>query len=962
VRAAVAGAGAGSATLAAGALATGPLAPAWELGVVWALATLACILAAGYALQPLRGLLGGGAARLLSPIRRDLISPLRSAYELAQHGGGPGTSSALIEAHAAHLRAELAKLPPRRVVPARWVRHPSVAAGLAGMLAAGAVLLASDRAAAGAWALLHPGEHDAGGVPVAAVFRDVRARLVYPGYLEREATVVEDPTHLAAPPGTTIEMSGRTRFEARAAELEIAGTPLRMEREDERWVARFLLRADAALVLRARSANGVWVRDATVRSVHVVPDQTPRVTLLLPSADAIVEAHEAIPIAFDAQDDVGVVAADLVVRGADGREQRRRIATPERPLLDLRGDDTITMAEIGAQAGDRIEIWVEARDGDDVSGPHVGRSESRTLTLASEATRREQATEALEALLDRAIAVLADRLEQPPVAEEEPARARFSAIRTSTEALTSGLDAHAERLRARGGRRTDAVLFHEAAARVRRLLFEEMRLHGPSLGALAARQGVDARAITELEHDVLLLADVLTRARVEDAAAIARELEQLRREIASLLAELRRADTAEARSAILVAIARAEQRLADLRARMAQMGTAIPQEFANVSEGEMRQSEDALASLREALARNDLDAAQHALTRLEQQIDALARAIGAGESSFSEAHFGPRERALAEALDRLMGLEAEQRELARRTGEVRGLAARRALDAADERSVEEARRLAGRVRAVRDALGPIDRERLSSTDREAFDALLQRLRDTEDALSTGDLDEARRMAESAGDQLDELARDLELESLMFPGHDGQTARSRRAAADAQRRLRDLRAEIDQTLPDLADHVSTAERGRMKADAPRQRNVRTAAGELAERFDHGPDGNPLSPEIAAGLRDVRRSMDDAIRGLERGDPAGAARAQDEAARRLSELREQVEQDMQRSSGGGGGRDEGPAPPGLRSEVRIHGADEFSGPMDLRRRVLDAMQDAPPSGYEEAVRRYYEGLLR
>ena len=44
------------------------------------------------------------------------------------------------------------------------------------------------------------------------------------------------------------------------------------------------------------------------------------------------------------------------------------------------------------------------------------------------------------------------------------------------------------------------------------------------------------------------------------------------------------------------------------------------------------------------------------------------------------------------------------------------------------------------------------------------------------------------------------------------------------------------------------------------------------------------------------------------------------------------------------------------------VRIPRADEFSGPMQMRRRLLDAMREAPPPEYEGAVGRYYEELLR
>ncbi|AKF06229.1 DUF4175 family protein [Sandaracinus amylolyticus] len=962
-RAVAAALGTATAVLAIGAWIAGPLAASAIVILVWSCAIVGAAVAGGLAIAPARALAGSGAARLVASMRPELVSPLRTAFELSAAPVAAGASSELVAAHAQRLGAEIARVPADRVVPAgRWLRHPTVIGGAVALGIAAGVVLGVDRAAAGAWALVHPGEQDAEGTRVAAALEAVQARLVFPGYLGRGATVIADPSRLELPLGTSVELSGRARFDATAATLDAAGTEVAMERDGERWVARFLVRTDGPLSIRLRADDGRWARDATVRSIHVLPDETPRVSMLSPAEDAIVEGTETLTVLFEAHDDVGVAAVDLVVKGADGREQRRRIATPEAGRTELTGDDQLALGDLGASPGDRVEVWIEASDGDDVSGPHVGRSETRTLTLASEATRRDESLGALQELVDLAVSTLADRLELPVTDQEAQARARFDSLRGVTERLLFSLDGFASRARSGETRRTDAALYGEASTRIRRLLFEEMRAHVPNVGALALRQRIDARSVTELEDDVLLLADLLTRARIEDAAAIARELESLRREIASLLRELQRADTPEARAALLAAIARAQQRLEDLRARMSRLGTAVPQEFANAQEAEARETQQALEQLRESVERGDLDAASQALTRLEQEIDALARALGASEESFGEERFGPRDQALADALDRLHGLEGEQRELARRTTDVRGSAARRALEAAGARGEEAARRLAGRAREVREALSPIDRERLTSLERDSFDAIQQRIRDAEDALSTGDLGEASRMVASAEEQLGDLSRDLALDAMMFPGHEGQTSRAAHAAQQAERRLSELRASLDEALPDLGDHLGDGERGQLSGDAPRQRTARGAAGDLAEAFEAGPDGQPLSPDAAEQLGEIARLMEEGARGLDRGDPATASRAQEEAARRLTELREQIEQDMQRSSGGGGGGDDGSAAPDFRRRVQIHDPNQFEGPMDLRRRLLDAMGESPPQGYEDSVQRYYEGLLR
>lgn len=960
VRGLVASVGAGALFLAAGAWLIGPLASAMMVAFIWSLALASTTGIWLWMAKPLTQITGGGASSLLAEVRGDLVSQVRSAFELSR--AEAGASQELVLAHAERVSRELEPYPASRVVPSRlWLRHPSVGLGVASVLGALAFLFTVERATGGAWALFHPGERDALGAPVAAVFGELEARLVFPAYLARAPRVARDMTRLEVPAGTTIELSGQVRMAATAAELELGETHIAMTLEGERVRARFLARVDGPIGLRLRDGDGTWIRDATRRAIRIVPDAAPSVTMVAPDGDMIVERDDTIPVVADASDDVGITAIDLVLRFADRSEQRHRIATPEPASAHVSANDVLTVAEFGMTPGDQVEVWVEATDNNDVSGPHIGRSSSRTLTLASAATRREESLVLLDALVDLAIHALADRLETRVPEEEAASRTRRPALRASATRLMSALSTFAATARS-GAAPQDAALYEDAARRIRRLDHAEEQLHGATLGSFSRRQQADERMVAELEEDVLLLHDLLMRARIGDAAEIARELESLRREISSLLAELRRADTPEARAALLSAIARAEQRLSDLRARMSRLGTAVPEEFANARQDEAAESQDALAALRQAVLSGNLDAAQQSLTRLEQEIDALAGALGEREESFGEERFGPRNRALADAYDRVMGLEAEQRELARRTTEVRAAAAQRALERAGERGADSARRLTPRARSIERALAPIDRERLSSMERDALDAVKQRLRDAADALSTGDLGEAHRMAESAEDELGNLARDLSLDAMMFSGHDGHTARAARAASDAERQLRDFRDALDDALPDLGSHLDASGSGQMRADAARQREAQRAASDLAETFEQGPDGTPLSPEASLALREITRWMSEGAGHLDGTNPAEAARAQEEAARRLTELREQLDSERQRSSGGGNGGEGGQSRPEVAGRVRIRDGSDFEGPMELRRRLLDAMHDAPPDGYEESVRRYYESLLR
>ena len=958
IRAACLMGGAGLAVFALASAAIGPVVSVPVAFTVWIAIAAVGGGAAVFGLRGARAIRGSAVARLLADVRPELGSATRSASERDRDARARALAPELVEAHAARVREALADVPPERVVPLRKLRDPAVLGGLCAAGLAIAFILSFDRSASGAWALLHPTTEDEGGVRMAAIVSRVDARLVFPEYLARTSESLEEVARIDAPRGTSVTLRVETRVRAREGILEIGDTRVRLTATaDGELEGRFVVRDDAMLAILVLDEADRWLRDPVQRPLRIVADETPRVALLSPEEDLVVELREEIPLSWEARDDLGLRAIELVVRTADRREIRRRMTSfDDVAEVEAAGEASVVPATFSAQPGDDLLVWIEAHDGDEVSGPKVGKSVQRRLTVASEATRRAAALADLEGVLDAAVHALADRLETEIPEDRDEAKRRHHRLAASTRRLTSMLST----LAASEGALADADVLSEIARRLERAITREGRLYVGSVAPRPRREDADARIVEELENDTLLLADMMGRAQIEDAAAIARELDDLRRQMVSLLEELRRADSPEARQALMAAIARAQARMRELAQRLAQMARDVPQDYVNYDALPQAETENALEALREAVERGDLDAAEQQLTELQRQIDSIAKTLGGGMEQFAEARFGPRERALAEALDTLAGLEAEQQRLARNSGEVRRRAAERALAETGASGEEAAQRLAQRAEQVARSLeragsgGPVDPE--------AYERARQRMQDVHDALSTGDLGEARRMAEEASQDVENVSRDLDLSALMFPGAEGATSEAAREARQAAEQLRDLRRSIDRAIPRVGDFVDEGGQRQMREDGSRQGEVAETADRLAEQLEEGPDGAPLSPETAEGVREARESMDRGRRALERRDPIDASRAQEEAARRLTELREQLEREQQQREGGGAGGNQGGEGAFDREPVRIPGAEEFEGPMEMRRRLLDAMRESAPAGYEEAVRRYYEDLLR
>ena len=948
VRALLMAAGVGALAFVAAASTVGPVASGWSAGLAWAVVGLGALASGWLGWRPARDFRAGRVSRLFREQHPALVSATRSVAELANDRSA---GEELVEAHAQRTAERLRGIRARRLWPWRRLLAPEPIVGLVALVVAGALLASVDRARAGAYALTHPGERDEG-TRVARVVASTRARLRFPAYMRRADVIRTDEDRVEAPRGTAIRFAFRPLVPITAATLIAPGQSVPLTQEDGWWVASFVTRESGPLIVEVLDPSGRTLRDADQRTVVALVDEAPEVSLDEPE-DLVVDLAESLALVFEARDEIGVVEIALCIRTPGGEVEKRRLETFPEPVLQHRGHTRIAPVELGARPGDQLALWIEARDSDDVSGPNVGRSQEITLQIASEATRREAFTGDLRQVLDAGLHTLADRVETPVPADEAPGRTRDEAIDGSTERYLTGLEALGE---GAGDAFDPSVLrgMHREAGRARAR--EKQALDRNR----AARVEANEAMVGLLEEQVLLLSDLLGRARLQDAAALTRELEELRREMRSLLAELRRTDSPEARRALMAALARARARLSELEQRLASMGEAVPGEFLNTDSLQTPEARDALGALQGALDRNDLDAAERALTALEQRIDALAKSLGDADEAYAEARFGPRQQAMAEALDRLAGLEAEQRQLAERTQEVRRQAAERALGAAGGEAQEAARAVAERARGAEEALSKIPRDVLSPSDEENLDRARQRLRDTAAALETGDLGEARRMASEAEREAERLARDLEVSALMFSGREGRTAEAAQRARRASESVRGMGRALDESLPRVADFVEGAQGQQMRTDADRQGLAREVADALHQAFASEPDGAPLSPEGAEVMDRVGETMERAREALRRGDPLGASRGQEEAARELTELREQLERQSRSQSGSGGG--EGGQTSGPRRRVQIPEAAEDAEAARRRRRILDAMRDHAPDGYEDAVRLYYEELLR
>ncbi len=928
----------------------GPMTPVVWICIGWAGVFAVIAAAVAWSIQPLRRLRGHGALGLVAAEQPTLLSPLQSAYELQAEGA---FSRELVVAQRVGVLRALDASPVRKFIPWRWLGQPALAAAM--LLAVFAWWsMGFDRAAGGGYALLHARTVAIDGVLTSHVVARTDAVLAFPDYMRRANERADDADHLAVPRGTTVEYTVTPIGDAARVVIELPGRHVQADRVGQRFVASFVADTDGAIAIYVESDRGERRIDHRARSIQVLIDDPPRIELVTPKEDLVVEAQEPIVLSHSARDDHGIQELTLIIKLPSGEHLRRSILTPTEDLqTKVFGETVLRLEEFSLAPADAVAVWFEAKDGNLVDGPGVGRSDPRTLTLASEITRRRDRIVELEKLLDALLASLAVRLENPVPkgrVEAERRRQTVAVPYQGVRALLANVGDH------RGPRTIPLLL--DMRKRLDRFYRREGSMYKDAKPV--ARERFDQSIVRELEKDTLIVADLISEARLNDAAEIAREMRQLRSEIASLISELRRGQTPELQRALMAALDRAERRMEALRQQLREAMRYVPGEFVNRQAEQARSSTDALQSLREALTNGDLDAAEAALSRLDQTIEAMTQALAQSEDSLVEARFGPRERALMEAMDTIRDLEVEQRRLADKARRVGDNAVERAAGDEDSIADEVRRELENIANEVAELLGAVDDEALGPYESGMKGRADERLEDFEKALEGGDVGEALSMADRLADAANALAKDLELSAMMFRGQRGQTADAAAKAREAAARAQDLRDASKSAVPDVSGALTDREREQLQKQAGRQAEAKEAARQLARRLREEVGGVPVSEEAAEQLESVQNPMQRAAQSLESGDPLEAHKQQEAAVDQLRRLRQNLE--SQRRGSGGGEGDELRHSARSDQRVEIPGARSKADELAWRRRVLDAMNGTPPEGYQQAVDDYYERLLR
>ncbi len=936
-----------------------------------------------------------------------------------------GVSTVLLQRAADRAADVLEGVPPAEVLPPRGARRGVglFALALALLLLGGWLLpvgpLDALAVAGGSSAAAARVASDAAEVAEeVATVGNITLRYVFPAYTGIDPVEVpnSDGT-IHAPPGTSVQITARTRdvFDAAAIQVD-DGPPVDITLTGGRDLAARLDVVGAGS-WRFVLFEGNRIVYSPTYAIEVEADAAPVVAVEARSRPQVA-VDQPVGLGWSVQDDYGVTKVVLEVTRADGTVEEHLLRQPLDPAVRLDGAVRKTPRALGLPPGETVKMRVVAYDNDLMGGTKKGESTEVEVTVQGARGRGRALTQTIERLRDELLDALADTVVEPV----PPAR--------SAEGMTAWVGTARERFvpiqeiaQEQWGlaERPDAM----HAALVTTVLSDSARLFRFTLttwepgsgrrvteGDLASFTRMHGEVVASTERAIFVLDQMLRQAAMGE---LARELQTIATESAELAAMTENLEAAE----ILARLDQLERLMSRMNRLAQKLDEGQMREFVNSRTAEAM---NLMEAIRTAVSEGRMDDARAMLEELASRLQSMSETLN---DNLAQQQQGEDE--LGEAFDQAMkdlsALKQDQETLADELAQVReqhGGAVAGVLEAQllDLRRVVEVQvHVAEQVGLAEGQVGAVDEqlalwkeldslaERAGGRSERVVEAVgfgegwrrdtitrTEKLREgvagIQDAVKGRDATRARDSVETANrpHRMTERLNPVEL------------ARARPASEPIPpgvSRARDDVQDIGQTLEkmlDLLEQLESRQAREPQAVQQAAREMASRQSELRERRQQlARDVRRVEQAMPGSDGEASRAMDQAGDAMERAEGAlsdgqgmQSEGHQQEAARRLGEAQEQLDrqmkqhQQMQQSiqqmggkgeGGGSGGQgedgsekggDEGQgAPP---SVVELPAPESFQTPEEYRRQLLEGMEGDVPDEFDALKRRYYEELVR
>lgn len=700
-------------------------------------------------------------------------------------------------------------------------------------------------------------------------------------------------------------------------------------------VARWTLTQPVTLRVAARFGE-VLITEPDALKLEPIADLAPEVELEGAPRSLALKDLQALELRYSVTDDNGLREVALVLRSA-GREDRRTLERLDGEAKQHTGAQALSPRDAFVRRSFLpVEVTIEARDNDAVSGAKWGSSQPITLVPAGVGEGEAARYAALKAARTALVAAYASALAEAEAASKKDAKPEPAELvrKRQKELVQSALEPLERFL-------NDS---YPGVAEPKSL---KAFLHGQAR-ALERPAPTRATFVRRLE-DVLLALDAALRATGNrDAETVAKRLGDVAEEVAE---GAKLGQDPEKRKASATRLAAALPVLEKGGAALLTL-SELGADLGSVTQGELRRIQRGLA------AQSYLDAelaARHLAARLRRPKPSFSSAGGGGVESGGGQGSGrggaPPPQEASQAHRQFQELMRELQQLsAEHQGQISAVES--ALESAEQANddPELAREAKERAEALRRAFEDLPDYAPGQSGSEQAAALAREHgRAMAESLSRLSLRDAKQSGDSARQQLSGAKQAAE------PSNGASLSR-------AEEELKKQQAWVEELLQKAREKADARAKEALEQLAKREQELAERAQNLSGRGSHGEAALP--GEVAEALDRAEGLMRDAARELGSGRGERGLELQREAQRWLDQQDDEPQQEepQQEQEGEQQGRRGADERGSTAMDAPVPGRDKNQRAEDFRERVLKGLSRDKGGRLSPAVKRYAEGLLK
>lgn len=834
----------------------------------------------------------------------------------------------------------------------------------------------------------------------------------YPEYTRKLARRVTSLNgRIQGLPGTevTIETQNRTPLKSGVAVLSYGKktkSPLN-ETEEQRIQAnvsgrsiriQFVISRAGRYRLELIDKNNVKLTERYGHDIFLETDESPKVELLSPAESPLEVNHrDKLKLSFRAEDDFLLGKARIAWRVlGTAREGKQILQADTQDRNYFAGSTRLNLATLKLKPGDHVAYSVEVLDNDVINGPKFGASETKELRIYSEKSHHEKVMKLEMEALDAAIHLLGDNLETPfgPFKHSSPLENRLKTLSSmeanSKEVIKKLKIAAVEIRRDPLGRPNVGDAFDAAAREIQRRIGSVRRARQRLIMTTRrAKQKILVQVVQTAQNDLVdtlerhtvYLSDLIDDQRMMDAESLAKDLRAQQEALRKALEEYKAAPSEEMRQRIAQAIKDIQKRIQEIMSELAQLRNEIPQDFVN-TDSLTEQAPD-MRALQQQIEEGNLDEALQSLDQMLNQTERMLSQLQEGRDELQTREYSEITQRAEQLWRELEEVKSRQHDLAERTDKIAQALKERSEDRLGDvdKFIESNTEKLNKASEILKEIKP-ERHLPNS---ELFELAERRVSDGRDALQGQDFSSAQNVLEQALRQMKSLHRSAKRRAEQAERFGGVFGMSEQANAtdNALSEANPLVDEVIKALRELAPNPSELLEDNERQQLNQFEREQGALSEKAEGIQSGLEelGEQLpivGPEVRAAIDEAKAAMGQSGQQLKEGNAPGALSQERRAVEALDRLAQQLEE-MGSQSDGGQGSSGVPLPFGQpqgndrdnerggqgrlnRDRVEIPKPDQYQAPSEFREDLLEAAKQGTVKSYRDAVRRYYEELVK